>query len=126
MPALGNDAAVVGDYFFFLAISTPLPFFLAFSAARRWSSLGMSFLLVGLTKTRPPLGPGMAPRTSSRLLSLSILTTSRLRTVIWTLPYWPAMWMPFLGRPLPRLEAFEAVLPGWRWTFLVPCAAGMP
>src|SRR6266851_5734448 len=61
------------------------------------------FLFVARIMMRPPFGPGTAPRTRMRWLSASILTTSRLRTVTRSLPYWPAMRMPFLGRPLPRL-----------------------
>src|SRR5437588_12241965 len=91
------------SYLGFFLTSTPLPFFLLFSAAARSSAVGMSFLLVGRTTRSPPLGPGTAPRTSNRLFSLSTLTTSRLRTVTWALPYCPAARWPFLGRPEPRL-----------------------
>ena len=44
-------------------------------------------LFVGRTITTDPLKPGMPPRTSNRLFSVSTFTTVRLRMVIRSLPY---------------------------------------
>jgi hypothetical protein len=41
---------------------------------------------------------GIGPLTRSRFFSLSILTTSRLRTVTRSSPMWPAMRLPFFSR----------------------------
>src|SRR5205814_4545617 len=41
------------------------------------------------TRTRPPLGPGTAPFTSSRLRSASACTTSRLSVVTFSAPMRP-------------------------------------
>src|SRR5437588_1326971 len=77
-----------------LSLGTRCHFFFFFAAAAsaflRASGSGWSFLLVGRTTTRPPLGPGTAPRTSRILLSASIFTMFRLRIVTGALPYWPA------------------------------------
>src|SRR5947209_18375581 len=46
------------------------------------------------TMTRPPEGPGTAPRRSSRLRSASAWTTSRFSTVTRAFPIWPAIRVP--------------------------------
>src|SRR5262249_62227309 len=76
--------------------------------------------------TYAPLNPGTAPRTSSRLFSASTDTTRRFRVVTRSWPYRPGSFLPFFGRPLPRLLASEAVEPTPRRTFLAPRAPGQP
>src|SRR5215467_11416011 len=50
------------------------------------ASLGRGRLTASRTSTQPPLVPGTAPRTSTRPLSLSVCTTSRLSVVTRSLP----------------------------------------
>ena len=51
-------------------------------------------LTVLLMRTRPPLGPGTAPRTAMRFRSASTLTMSRFWMVTWSTPIWPAPILP--------------------------------
>src|SRR6185369_4214502 len=68
-----------------------------------------------LTMTRPPVGPGTAPWTKIRFLSLAIWTTSRLRLVTCSTPQWPAIFFPG-GTPW----EIECSRSDW------PCVAGRP
>src|SRR6266542_477625 len=73
--------------------------------------------------TRPPLGPGTAPRISTRLRSGSTLATSRLSTVTRSCPMWPAMRRPLKTRPGVAQAPTE---PGERCLRSVPCEAPRP
>src|SRR5258708_3551838 len=81
------------DYFFFFAAAA---FLAALDVATTFSLPCRVFtLFVGRIEMRPPLGPGTAPCTRTRLFSASIRTRARFRDVTCVLPYWPAIRIPF-------------------------------
>ena len=85
--------------------------------------MSVQTLFVWRTVRKPPLGPGTAPRTRSRLLVGSTRTTLRFRTVIRALPYWPGLRIPL------RVWAGSALgpdEPGWRCIRLTPWVARSP
>src|SRR5262249_11706024 len=69
------------------------------------------------TNTSEPDGPGTAPFTSSRPRSASPCTTSRLRVVTRSLPFWPAMRRPLNTRAGVAQAPIE---PGARCFLCVP------
>ena len=70
--------------------------------------------------TSPPLGPGIAPRTTIMFSSGSTFTTSRFITVTWSTPMWPAPILPLKMRLGSVPEPME---PAWRATGPVPWVA---
>src|SRR5262249_59714020 len=80
------------------------------------------YLFALRTTTYPPLGPGTAPFTISRLSWVSTSTTSRFRTVTLAWPICPAMRMPGSTRD-GKLDA--PIEPGARWN-IDPWVAAPP
>src|SRR5262249_18036337 len=66
--------------------------------------------LARLITTYPPFGPGTAPSTTSKLSSLSIPSTRRLRTVTRSVPMWPDMRMPLNTRDGKAEEPIDPVI----------------
>src|SRR6185436_5941315 len=58
-----------------------------------------NFFLAGVTYTRPPRHPGIAPSTTITCLSTSTLTTRRFSTVTCSDPILPAFFPPDSSRP---------------------------
>src|SRR5262249_7293312 len=75
------------------------------------------------TSTSAPAGPGMAPRTRSRLFSRSIAWTVRFCTVNRALPIRPAIRTPLNTRPGVAQAPIE---PGERCLRSTPCPALRP
>src|SRR5262249_54738148 len=84
---------------------------------RRGSHYGFASRIL----TRPPLGPGIAPRISSTFRAGSTRITRRRRTVTRSCPMWP-------GRPTPLKIRAASVAPadcGFRW-IIEPCVMSAP
>src|SRR5206468_1555246 len=81
------------------------------------------FFTLDLTITKPPGGPGIAPRMSSRLRSGSVCTTWRLMTVTRSFPICPAIRVPLNTRDGVEAPPME---PGERCLRSVPCEPGSP
>src|SRR5699024_12385754 len=75
------------------------------------------------TSTRPPLGPGRGPLTSTRPVSTSTARTVRFWTLVRSPPMRPAMRCPFNWRPGVEAPPME---PGLRWLRCWPCEAPTP
>src|SRR5690606_29608420 len=75
------------------------------------------------TSTRPPLGPGTAPLTSTRPFSTSTAGTVRFWTLVRSPPMRPAMRWPLNTRPGVEAPPME---PGLRWLRCWPCVALTP
>src|SRR4051812_35620339 len=89
-------------------------------AATHYSLLITHYFLAFLIITTLPVAPGTAPRTISRLFSMSTRATVRPFTVTRSSPMWPEERVPLMTRDG---YADWPIEPGAR-TFMEPCDSG--